>query len=76
MTLSKKAAATTGAVFPIMGIANRNFEYRSMAVRQKVSLFRPAGRGPNRSIQMSSPMNPLVLMNLLEGLTGKAWNRF
>ena len=76
ITWSMKAEATTAAVLPLIGMSNRNFENKSIAVRQYVSSLLPDGKGPKRSIQTTSPTNPLVLMNLFEGLAGLAGNLF
>ena len=76
MTWSMKAAATTGADFHMIGTAVKYFEKIWMLVRQSFSLLMPAGKGPIKSTQTVSPTYPLVLMNLLEGLAGLAWNLF
>ena len=52
------------------------FENISIEVRQYVSPLLPGGRGPNKSIQINSPTNPLVLMNVFDGLVGLTGNLF
>ena len=54
-TWSMNAVATAWAVFPTIGTAIRNLLYKSILVRQYVSLWGPGGKGPMRSTQFISP---------------------
>ena len=75
-TLSRNAWATTAAVFPRIGSANKYLLNMSMEVKQYVSPFRPAGKGPIKSMEFNSPIKPAVLMKVLVWVVGLTGNLF